>query len=105
MSSRRWCRCLRSAAKGDLPARSRRTTASPKSSNGMRSTANGRMIGMNAGNSSPSSREAGLICPVTAIARVAHEQLRRVPVEHEEARAGTDDDDRDERGEVEVVEG
>ena len=58
---------------------------------------------------------AGSIWPVTAIAEaaisiptsrapgVAHEELRRMPVERQEAGARADEDGRDELGEVEVV--
>ena len=97
MSSSRWCRCLRSALNGDLPARRRRSTARPKSSSGTMSTANGSRIGMNAGRSwlrlpidarvdlpRDGDRRDRHEQPDQEGARVAHEELRRVPVERQE---------------------
>ena len=72
MSSRRWCKCSRSAENGDFPARRRLNTASEKSSSGMTRIASGNRIGMKAGsNCLDEVSVTGSTEPVTEIAEAA----------------------------------
>ena len=62
---------MRSGAMGDLPAASRRMTASPMSSSGSMSTATGSSSGMKAGSAWAPVMTPGGMLPVTLIAAPA----------------------------------